>query len=123
MPGARPLQKNKRLEAQVAFNAAGQATVVMGPVPPGPAWEVKQVTIRVRVTSTGALPTVQTNATTFIGTNNSGQQISNTLTGNDDTDSFPNATVRYGESLCCFWTGGATTLTARMTVVYDEVGY
>jgi hypothetical protein len=119
----RQLQRNIRREVQATFTAAGEATAIIGPVPPGPAWEIKQITIKARLTATGGLPTVQTKATTFVGTNNSGQQISNTLTGNDDTDSVPNATIRYGESLCCFWTGGATTMFGRMTIIYDEVGY
>lgn len=110
------LQRNKRAEVQSVFLADGTCTVVLN-VPPGPSWEVKQITIHCSFT------TPITKCTTFIGTNNSGQRISNALFGNDDTDSIPNTTVRFGESLCAVWTGGTAGQTGRMTVIYDEVGY
>lgn len=112
----RMLQKNKRAEPQAVFNAAGQCTAVAS-VPMGPSWEIKQITVEV----IGSVP--QTKCVTFIGTNNSGVRISQTLTGNFDTDSIPNTTIRAGESVCAFWTGGTVGAVGRMTVIYDEVGY
>lgn len=116
MPLLRQLQRNKRVEVSVTFPASGIAIAVVN-VPVGPSWEIKQITVATTVTAN------LTNCTTFVGTNNSGVQISNTLLGNGDTDSAPNTTVRYGESLCAYWTGGTTGATARMTVIYDEVDY
>ena len=110
----RKLYTNKRLEAQALFDANGRAVAVVN-VPPGPAWEVIQIAISTTVTAN------LTQAATYIGTNESGIFISNTLLGNKDTDSFPNVTVRYGESVCCVWAAGTAGRTARMTVVYNEV--
>jgi hypothetical protein len=117
----RPLQRNVRREQQGAF-VGNQMNVVIGPVPPGPSWEIKQITIVTNFKN----PIIQT--TTFVGTNNSGQRISTAIYGNEDTDSMPNTTLRYGESLCAFFnTNGVTGVpagaTARMTIIYDEVAY
>ena len=115
----RPLQRNKRAEPQAVFNASGVATAIAA-VPMGPSWELNQITVEV----VGATVTsAQSKCTTFIGTNNSGIRISNTLTGNFDTDSIPNTTIRAGESVCAVWTGGVVGSVARMTVNYDEVAY
>lgn len=113
---ARILQKNKRIEVEVTFPASGIVTAVVN-VPLGPSWEVKQIGVKTTVTAN------QTNCTTFVGQNNSGVFISNTLIGNADTDSMPNVTIRSGDALCAYWTGGTVGKSARMTVVYDEVGY
>lgn len=113
---ARPLVKNKRVEATGTFLANLTCTAVVQ-VPPGPAWELKQITIHTSFLS----PIVK--ATSFVGTNSAGVRISNALYGNDDTDSIPNTTVRYGESVCVVWTGGTAGQTGTMTVIYDEVDY
>lgn len=112
----RMLQKNKRVEVQVTFPASGIITAVVQ-VPLGPSWEIKQIGVKTNVTAN------QTNCTTFIGQNNAGVFISNTLIGNADTDSMPNVTVRSGDALCAYWTGGTVGKIATMTVIYDEVGY
>lgn len=112
----RQLQRNKRVEASALFDAAGNATAVVN-VPIGPTWEIKQISISTTVTAN------QTRATSFVGTNSAGVIISSTLIGNGDTDSQPNTSVRSGESLCVVWSGGTVGRQAKMTVVYDEVGY
>lgn len=112
----RILQRNKRFEGQALFQADGTCTVIIQ-VPPGPSWEVKQIGVKTTVT------TNLTSCTTFVGTNSAGIFISSTLLGNSDTDSQPQTTVRYGESLCAVWTGGTPGRIGRMTVIYDEVGY
>lgn len=113
---ARQLQRNKRAEPQAVFNALGECTAVVA-VPMGPSWELKQITVETLGVA------VQSRCTTFVGTNNSGIRISRTLTGQFDTDSIPNTTVRAGESVCAVWTGGVAGMVGRMTVIYDEVGY
>lgn len=113
---ARPLVRNKKVEQQATFLADGTCTAVVQ-VPPGPAWEIKQINIHASFLS--PIVTCQT----FVGTNTAGVRISKALYGNDDTDSLPNTTVRYGESLCAVWVGGTAGQTGRMTVIYDEVDY
>lgn len=112
----RVLQRNKRVEVTVTFNASGTALAIIG-VPLGPSWEVIQITVSTTITTT------LSKCTTFVGTNNSGVKISSTLLGNFDTDSTPNTTVRSGESLCAEWTQGISGQTARLTVIYNEVDY
>lgn len=111
-----PLQRNKRDERTGAFDGSGNLTLVIGPIPVGPSWEVKQISIR----TTSAL---QTLAATYIGVNSSGIFISNSFTGNADTDSQPNVTLKPGDSLCCVWQGGTPGAFATLTVIYDEVSY
>lgn len=117
MPLRRVLQRNIRLQKQAVFDAGGSATVVIGPVPVGPSWEIKQITVKTTVTA------LLSSATTFVGTNNAGTFISNTLKGNNDTDSQPNTTIRYGESVCAVWTNGTPGRVATLGIVYDEVDY
>lgn len=114
----RQLQRNKRIEAQAVFNAAGVALASVL-VPLGPSWEIKQITISTNVTAN------LTSATSYVGTNNAGVKISSTLLGNFDTDSQPNTSVRSGEALAVEWVGvaGNSGKVARLTVIYDEVAY
>lgn len=111
----RQLQRNRRAEAYATVNASGAATAIVA-VPLGPSWEVRQIS----VTCGG---TLIPQATTYVGTNNAGVYISQTLIGNSDTDSAPNVTVRSGESLCAVWSGATVGAQAKITVIYDEVGY
>jgi len=111
----RPLQRNKRAETTVTVDATGAATAVIDVVP-GPSWEVKQVSL----SCTGsAIP----QAATYVGRNSAGVFISSTYLGNSDTDSLPNVTLRSGESICAIWSNGTSGSRAKLTVVYDEVGY
>ena len=112
----RALQRNRRAEAYAIANASGAATAVIN-IPIGPSWEVKQISI-----STGTSATLPS-AATYVGTSSAGIFLSSTLVGNSDTDSFPNITVRSGESLCCVWSLVTVGVQCKMTVVYDEVGY
>ena len=112
----RQLQRNKRAEvASSIADAAGKATAVI-PVPPGPTWEIQQI----GVTFTGTLIPV---CTTYVGTNEFGVFISQTLIGNSDTDSQPRTSLRSGESVAAVWTGATVGAQGRLTVIYDEVGY
>jgi hypothetical protein len=111
----RPLNKNRRQEVQGTIAASGAATVFFT-VPFGPSWEIKQITI----TSTSVL---ETTAETFIGTNAAGIAISQSFTGNNDTDSQPNVTLRSGDSLCCVWANGTPGTIVRLTAIFDEVDY
>jgi hypothetical protein len=113
--GQRHLNRNRRQEGQAAIAASGAAFVFFT-VPFGPSWEIKQITI----TSTS---TLETSARTFIGTNSAGILISQSFTGNDDTDSQPNVTLRSGDSVCCVWEGGTPGAIVRLTVIFDEVDY
>ena len=109
------MQRNKRTENTVTVDATGAATAVIDVVP-GPSWEVKQVS----VTCTGTnIP----QATTYVGRNSAGVYISSTYLGNSDTDSTPNITLRSGESICAIWSNASVDSRAKITVVYDEVGY
>jgi hypothetical protein len=111
----RPLNKNRRQEVQGTLAASGAATVFFT-VPFGPSWEIIQITI----TSNSAL---ETSAKTYIGTNNAGVLISQTFTGNDDTDSQPNVTLRSGDSLACVWENGTPGALVRLTAIFNEVDY
>lgn len=110
------LQRNQRREAYATASASGAATAVLN-VPNGPSWEVKQISVS--VTGTTLIPT----AASYIGTNSAGVFLSSTLIGDSDTDSFPNATVRTGESLCVVWAGCTVGALCKATVVFDEVDY
>lgn len=111
----RPLQRNKRQEVQVTIPASGTVTATFT-VPIGPSWEIKQISI----TSTS---TLETTAKSYIGTNSAGIFISQSFTGNDDTDSQPNVTLRSGDSLAVVWENGTPGAIARLTAIYDEVDY
>lgn len=80
----------------------------------GPQWDIVQIGIK--ISNAILIPT----CTTYIGTNAAGVYISQTFTGDDDTDSFPNVTIKYGEAICAVWTGGDVGAQARMTVIYNE---
>lgn len=112
----RQLQRNKRDERTGTFDASGNLTLIIGPVPIGPSWEIRQISIR----TTSVL---QTLASTYIGVSNAGVFISNSFTGNADTDSAPNVTIKPGDSLCCVWSGGTPGSFATLTIIYDEVNY
>lgn len=113
----RQLQRNKRAEQTVTVDASGNATAIIS-VASGPSWEVKQV--GVTVTGTTLIPV----ATTYIGTNSAGVFISSSYTGDSDTDSVPNVTLRVGDSICAVWSGATpSTPRAKLTVIYDEVSY
>lgn len=112
----RALQRNIKLEAYATADASGNATAVVD-IPLGPSREVKQISVS--VTGSTNVPT----ANTYVGRNSAGVFISNTLTGDSDTDSAPNVTVRSGDSLCAVWAGCTTGAKCKLTVVYDEVGY
>lgn len=115
MPG-RQFQRNKRTEAYATVVAGTSCTAVIN-VAPGPSWEVKQISVSAVGAST--LPA----CATYVGTNTAGVFISSTITGNSDTDSTPNTTVRTGESLCAVWTNASIGTVCKITVVYDEVDY
>ncbi len=110
------LAKNKRQELQGTFPASGVLTV-SDTVPLGPSRDVKQIAISTTNTANETL------CTTYIGTNSAGVLISQSFTGNNDTDSQPNVSLRSGDSLCAVWTGGAVGTIARLTYIYDEVDY
>lgn len=107
-------RRNIRLEAQATVPANGNITVAINNMR-GPDWELKQIAVSV---STGVLSPV---CNTYIGTSSAGVFISNSLTGESDTDSQPNSTIKYGESVCAVWTGADVGSIARLTVIYDEV--
>ena len=111
----RQLQRNKRAEAYVTISASGTGTAIVS-VPLGPSWEVKQISVSCDGTLIPA-------CSTYVGTNSAGVFISSTLIGNSDTDSAPNVTARSGESLCAIWSNATVGARAKMTVIYDEVGY
>jgi hypothetical protein len=111
----RQLQRNLRREVQVVADASGVASATIN-VTLGPSYEVHQITV---YSDSTLIPI----ATTYVGTNDSGVQISQTLYGKGDTDSAPRTTLRSGESLTCVWTGCTVGANCRMTVIGDEVGY
>lgn len=110
------LQRNKRAELTVSIPGSGTATAVMS-VPPGPSWELKQVSVECLNSTTIPI------ATTYVGVNANGVFVSSTLLGDGDTDSQPNTTLRTGESFCCVWVGASSGSVARLTIIYDEVAY
>lgn len=111
----RHLNKNRRQEVTVTVPANGTVTATFT-VPFGPSWEVKQITID----GNSALePTCKT----YIGINDSGIAISQSFTGNDDTDSQPNVTLRAGDSLAAVWANATPGARMRLTAIYDEVDY
>jgi len=109
------LARNIRKETQVTVPASGTVTALFT-VPFGPSWEVKQIGIKCDSTT-------ETICNTYIGTNSAGVFISKSFTGNDDTDSQPNITLRSGDSICAVWESGSLNAIARLTVIYDEVDY
>lgn len=110
------LYRNKRVEIQGTFDADGALTVSVS-VPLGPSWELRQIGIKVLGS------TSETFCNTYVGSNASGVFISQSYTGNADTDSEPNTTLRPGDSLSAVWTEGTVGALGTLTVVYDEVGY
>ncbi len=112
----RNLQRNIRAESQGVFNATGNL-IVSVPCPVGPSWEIKQIAVSTNIT------TVNPTCTTYIGTNASGVVISTSLTGNGDTDSQPNVTLRPGDSLAAVWGSGVVGAIGKLTFIYDEVAY
>ena len=111
----RQLYRNKRVELQGVLSASGGLTV-FATVPLGPSWELKNVDVR-------GNSVLEPTADSYIGTNSSGVHISNTLTGNGDTDSQPNTTLRPGESVAVVWAGGTPGALMKAVVIYDEVSY
>lgn len=113
---SRILQRNIRVEKQGIFLSTGLLTVSIS-VPLGPSWEIRQISVKTNITS------VNTSCETRIGTSSAGVFISSTVTGNSDTDSEPNVTLRPGESICALWALGTVGSIGRLTVIYDEVDY
>ena len=111
----RQLYRNKRAELQGTLSASGGLTVFVT-VPLGPSWEVKSIDVK----GNSAL---EPTADTYVGVNSSGVHISNTFTGNGDTDSQPNTTLRVGESVAIVWAGGTPGALMKAVVIYDEVSY
>lgn len=107
-------RSNQRLESQATVPASGNITVIISNMTAGPNWNVKQISIAV------STATLSPSCNTYIGTNAAGVFISNSLTGEADTDSQPNVTIKYGESICAVWTGADVGAVARLTVIYDE---
>lgn len=103
------------MEARGTFDASGNLTVGIQ-VPLGPSREVKQIAVSTNI-ATGS----ETNCSTYIGTNASGVLISQTYTGNSDTDSQPNVLLRSGDSICAVWSGGVSGALGTLTIIYDEV--
>jgi hypothetical protein len=110
------LQRNKRDERTASFPASGTLAITIGPIPMGPSWEIKQISIR-------SSSVLETTAATYIGVDASGVFISRSFTGNADTDSAPNVTLRPGDSVSCVWEGGTPGAVATLTIIYDEVAY
>jgi len=111
----RQLQRNIRTEKSGVFDAAGNLTVYIQIVP-GPSWELRQVAVSTTVTAN------ETECSTYIGFNNSGVFISQTLLGNSDTDSQPNVILRPGDAIAAVWSGGTVSATGKLTLIYDEIG-
>ena len=111
----RQLQRNLRAEKQGTFSAAGTLTIFFS-VPLGPSWEVKQIAIN----ANSALEPI---CSTYIGTNSAGVFISNSFTGNSDTDDQPNVTIRSGDSIAAVWASGTPGAIGKLTVIYDEAAY
>ena len=109
------LSRNKRTEVQGTFDANGDLTVSVS-VPLGPSWELRQVAIK----TTSVLESA---CSTYVGTNDSGVFVSQSFTGNADTDSEPNVTLRPGDSFCAVWSVGTTGALGTLTLIYDEVAY
>ncbi len=111
----RQLQKNIRTERQGVFSGVGALTLFVGP-PVGPSWELRQIAI----STTSVL---ETTCVTYIGINSSGVLVSQSFTGNNDTDSRPNVTLRPGDNIAAVWAGGTPGATGKLTLIYDEVAY
>jgi hypothetical protein len=111
----RQLNRNKRAEIQGTISAAGTLTI-FATVPLGPSWELRSIDVK----GNSAL---EPTADTYIGTGATGQHISQTYTGNNDTDSIPYVTLRSGESVAVVLANGTPGAIMRATIVYDEVAY
>ena len=108
-------QRNKRVEVEVVADANGNAVAVT-PNVNGPAWQLTQVTV-------SSTSTLLSQCATYVGANSAGVRISSTYLGNGDTDSSPNTTLKYGESVCAVWSNVTPGSACRLTVVFDETGY
>lgn len=110
----RKLNRNIRTELRGNLNASGTLTLTFT-VPLGPTWEVKQVSI-------SGNSTLEPQASSYIGIGSSGVFVSNSLTGNGDTDDTPNVLLRSGDSFSLVWTGGTSGALMKVAIIYDEVG-
>ncbi len=108
---------NKNIRTEVSGNIAANGTLTLTlSVPPGPSREIKQIGI----TGNSAL---EPTCSTYVGTSSAGVFISNSFTGNGDTDDQPNITLRSGDALAAVWAGGTSGARMKLTVIYDEVAY
>lgn len=91
------------------FNAAGRASVSLGPGVWGSKWTVERYVV-------SSDSTDETECSLYKNVETNTALLDNTPNGNDDTSTSGDIEIRAGETLLFVWTGGTTNANVTVTL-------